>query len=59
MVNKFLPYRPLKCIVKLGIKLNLYLYLFEWTTYECQSLSRLFLLIIGQECIDPCDELTN
>lgn len=44
MVNKFLPYRPLKYIVKLSIKLNLYLYLFEWITCECQSLSRLFLL---------------
>ena len=41
---KFLPYQPLKHIVKLSIKLNFYLYLFEWITCQYQSLSRLILL---------------
>ena len=41
---KFLPYQPLKYIVKLSIKLNFYLYLFEWITCQYQSLSRLILL---------------
>ena len=41
---KFLPYQPLKHIVKLSIKLNFFLYLFEWITCQYQSLSRLILL---------------